>query len=191
MEQKYDPEQVEQIARHYQAIIELLGEDITRQGLEKTPIRAAKALLENTRGYKQQPDLIAQSAIFDHPGSEMVIVRDIEFHSLCEHHILPFFGTASIGYIPNGSIIGLSKLARIVDAFARRFQVQERLTKEICETIDQQLNPLGVIVVCRAQHLCMQMRGVEKQNAYTITTHYSGKFSDLALRQEFMQLISR
>ncbi len=184
-----DPKLVEQIAEHYRAIIELIGEDPDREGLLKTPTRAAKALLENTRGYAEQPAQIIQAALFDHEGSEIVIVKDIEFYSLCEHHLLPFFGKIHIGYIPNGSIVGLSKLGRIVDSFSRQFQVQERLTAEVCDLLVNELSN-DVIVVCEASHMCMQMRGVEKQRATTVTMHYHGDFEDNpSLRAEFMSLI--
>lgn len=184
-----DPKQVEEIAGHFKAIIELIGEDPNREGLLKTPMRAAKALLENTRGYNEDGNKILTSAIFKHDRSQMVIVRDIEFYSLCEHHMLPFFGTVSIGYIPNGEIVGLSKLGRVVDTCSRKLQVQERMTTELCEMIDNSLNNHGVIVVAHAQHLCMKMRGVEKQTAQTVTMHYCGAFEDKALRQEFLDLL--
>ena len=184
-----DPKLVEQIAEHYRAIIQLIGEDPEREGLLKTPTRAAKALLENTRGYAEDPASILHAAMFDHEGSEIVIVKDIEFYSLCEHHLLPFFGKVSIGYIPAGEIVGLSKLGRIVDSFSRRFQVQERLTAEICDLLAQELSG-DVIVVCDAQHMCMKMRGVEKQGAATVTMQYRGEFEhNLALRAEFLSLI--
>ena len=157
-------ETVEKIAAHFEEIIKLLGEDTQREGLLKTPIRAAKALYKSTKGYRGEDALtIAQKAIFEHAGSNMIIVKDIEFYSFCEHHILPFFGRVSIGYIPNGKMIGLSKLARIVDVFAQRLQVQERLTAEVCQAVAKSLDAKGVIVICNAQHLCMKMRGVEKQ----------------------------
>ncbi|MBR1882482.1 MAG: GTP cyclohydrolase I FolE [Muribaculaceae bacterium] len=180
---------VDQLAEHFRAIITLLGEDPNREGLVKTPCRAAKALLENTRGYAQDAASIVRSALFSHPGSEIVIVKDIEFYSLCEHHMLPFFGTVSIGYIPQGTIVGLSKLARIVDVYARRLQVQERLTDDVCSLLTRELSSQGVIVMCKAQHLCMKMRGVEKQNAETVTLQYSGVFQDVALREEFFRLM--
>ena len=184
-----DPKLVEQIAEHYRAIIQLIGEDPEREGLKKTPTRAAKALLENTRGYAEQPAQILRAAMFEHDGSEMVIVKDIEFYSLCEHHLLPFFGKVSIGYIPCGKIVGLSKLGRIVDSFSRQFQVQERLTAEICKLLSKELTG-DIIVVCEAEHMCMKMRGVEKQGATTVTMHYSGEFEqNLALRSEFLSLI--
>ena len=174
----------EQIAAHYRSIIELIGEDPDREGLAKTPMRAAKALIENTRGYHEDAD-----AIVEHEGSEIVIVKDIEFYSLCEHHILPFFGKVSIGYIPAGGIVGLSKLARIVDTFSRRLQVQERMTHDICELLARVLPNRGVIVYAEAQHMCMKMRGVEKQDSTTITFEYSGEFEDIHRQNEFFTLL--
>ena len=185
-----DPnETVEKIAAHFEEIIKLLGEDTQREGLLKTPIRAAKALYKSTQGYRGEDALtIAQKAIFEHAGSNMIIVKDIEFYSFCEHHILPFFGRVSIGYIPNGKMIGLSKLARIVNVFAKRLQVQERLTAEVCQAVAKSLDAKGVIVICNAQHLCMKMRGVEKQDSSTTTIDYIGKFENSpALRNEFFE----
>ncbi len=183
---------VEQIAQHYKAILELIGEDPNREGLLKTPRRAAKAIVDITEGYRQSPEEIATKAIFEHAGSQIVIVKDIEFYSLCEHHILPFFGKVSVGYIPKGKMIGLSKLARIVNVFARRLQVQERLTAQICKLIADVLPNDGVMVVCTAEHLCMKMRGVEKQDSATTTMDFSGKFADdPTLRAEFLNLINR
>jgi GTP cyclohydrolase I len=184
-------ETIKEIAGHYEAIIRLLGEDITREGLLKTPMRAAKAMAYVTRGYRQDADEIINEAIFTHEGSKMVLVKDIEFYSLCEHHILPFFGKVSIGYIPNGKTIGLSKLARLVDFYARRLQVQERLTAQICNLIMEKLNAKGVIVVCTGDHLCMKMRGVEKQNSATTTIETSGIFDESpALRDEFFKALA-
>ena len=184
-------ERIERIASHISEIIELLGEDGSREGLVKTPVRAAKALWFLTSGYRTKPEGVMQQALFAHDGSQMIVVRDIEFYSLCEHHILPFFGTISVGYLPNGKIIGLSKLARCVEVFARRLQVQERLTAELCREVERELGADGVMVVCRARHLCMQMRGVEKQNATTVTTHAEGRFAtDAGLRAEFLQAIT-
>lgn len=184
-------ERIERIASHISEIIELLGEDGSREGLVKTPVRAAKALWFLTSGYRTKPEDVMQQALFAHDGSQMIVVRDIEFYSLCEHHILPFFGTISVGYLPNGKIIGLSKLARCVEVFARRLQVQERLTAELCREVERELGADGVMVVCRARHLCMQMRGVEKQNATTVTTHAEGRFAtDAGLRAEFLQAIT-
>lgn len=181
-------ETIKAIADHYEAIIRLLGEDVTREGLVKTPMRAAKALAYITRGYRQDADEIINDAIFSHEGSRMVVVKDIEFYSLCEHHILPFFGKVSIGYIPDGKTIGLSKLARLVDFYARRLQVQERLTAQICKIVMEKLGAKGVIVVCTGDHLCMKMRGVEKQNSSTTTVETSGVFDTSAeLRDEFFK----
>lgn len=191
MSKELSQETIEEIARHYEAIISLLGEDITREGLVKTPMRAAKALAYVTRGYRQDPDDIINGAIFTHEGSRMVIVKDIEFYSLCEHHILPFYGKVSIGYIPNGKTIGLSKLARLVDFYARRLQVQERMTAQICRIVMEKLQAKGVIVVCNGEHLCMKMRGVEKQLSATTTVETAGEFDDSAiLREEFFKVIS-
>lgn len=181
---------IEEIAGHYKAIIRLLGEDTTREGLVKTPMRAAKAMVYATRGYRQDADAIINGAIFTHKGSNMVIVRDIEFYSLCEHHILPFFGKVSVGYIPDGRTIGLSKLARLVDFYARRLQVQERMTAQICKIVMEKLGAKGVIVTCTADHLCMKMRGVEKQLPATTTVETAGTFSDSAeLREEFFRAL--
>ncbi len=186
-----DPnETIEQIAVHFEEILKLLGEDSSREGLIKTPIRAAKALYNSTKGYRADAVEIANQAIFEYAGSKMIIVKDIEFYSFCEHHILPFFGKISIGYIPNGKMIGLSKLARIVDVYAQRLQVQERLTAEVCQAVAKSLDAKGVIVVCNAQHLCMKMRGVEKQESSTTTIDYIGKFEDsVELRNEFFESI--
>ncbi len=184
--EKHDEALVAEIAGHYREILRLIGEDPEREGLLKTPVRAAKAMIDLSAGYKQNALEIAQKAIFEHAGSKLVIVKDIEFYSVCEHHILPFFGVVSIGYIPKGKMIGLSKLARIVDCFARRLQVQERLTAEICDTLSQALPNDGVIVYCRAQHLCMKMRGVEKQDSSTVTLDYNGAFENIELRTEFL-----
>ncbi len=185
-------ETVNQIAEHYKAIITLLGEDVNREGLMKTPMRAAKALYYATQGYKQNADEVMKQAIFEHAGSRMIIVKDIEFYSFCEHHILPFFGRVSIGYIPNGKMIGLSKLARVVNVYARRLQVQERLTSQLCHSITETLSAKGVIVACNAQHLCMKMRGVEKQDSSTTTIDYCGDFeTSIDLRREFMDALGR
>ena len=169
--------------------LQAIGEDTQREGLVKTPERVAKAFLELTRGYYLDPAETLRSAMFEEEYDQMVVVKDIEFHSLCEHHILPFFGKVHIAYIPNGKIVGLSKIPRVVDIFSHRLQVQEHLTKQICDCIQQALNPLGTIVVIEAQHLCMQMRGVEKQGSITTTIYYSGVFSQADKRREFMQLI--
>lgn len=185
-----DDKVIAEIAAHYEAIIKLIGEDTTREGLLKTPVRAAKALVYATRGYRQNVHDIVNGAIFTHEGSRMIIVRDIEFYSFCEHHILPFFGRISIGYIPDGKIIGLSKVARIVDMFARRLQVQERLTEQVCTELQKILLAKGVIARCTAEHLCMKMRGVEKQQSLTTTLDYNGIFAtDPTLRHEFLSSI--
>ena len=169
--------------------LQAIGEDTQREGLVKTPERVAKAFLELTRGYDMDPAETLRSAMFEEEYDQMVVVKDIEFHSLCEHHILPFFGKVHIAYIPNGKIVGLSKIPRVVDIFSHRLQVQEHLTKQICDCIQQALNPLGTIVIIEAQHLCMQMRGVEKQGSITTTIYYSGVFSQADKRRELMQLI--
>lgn len=182
---------IAELAKHYESIIRLLGDDPTRPGLEKTPVRAAKALYYATQGYRKDAGEIMRSAIFDYAGSRMVIVKDIEFYSFCEHHILPFFGRVSIGYIPDGEMVGLSKLARVVDVHARRLQVQERLTAEICDTVSSSLKNKGVIVACNAQHLCMKMRGVEKQDSTTTSIEYTGEFAgNPALREEFFRMLA-
>ncbi|KAA6339849.1 GTP cyclohydrolase 1 [termite gut metagenome] len=174
---------------HYRDIIALLGEDTEREGLLKTPERVAKAMLTLTRGYGMNPDEILLSAKFQEKYSQMVLVKDIDFFSLCEHHLLPFYGKAHVAYIPNGYITGLSKIARVVDIFSHRLQVQERMTSQIKECIERTLNPLGVMVVIEAKHLCMQMRGVEKQNAITTTSDFTGAFNRAKTREEFMNLI--
>lgn len=185
-----DEERAALIADHYREIIKLIGEDPQREGLLRTPERAAKALVAITSGYRSDPVAIAHKAIFEHQGSKIVAVKDIEFYSICEHHILPFFGHISVGYLPKGKIIGLSKLPRIIDCFAKRLQVQENLTAQICEFLASELPNEGVIVSCDAQHLCMKMRGVEKQDSSTLTYECSGKFaSDPSLREEFFRLI--
>lgn len=185
-----DEERIDLIAEHYKEIIKLLGEDPEREGLVKTPHRTAKAMVAITSGYNSDPASIAKKAIFEHQGSRIVIVKDIEFYSMCEHHILPFFGKISIGYLPKGKIIGLSKIPRIVDCFAKRLQVQENLTAQICDLISRELPNEGVIVACSAEHLCMKMRGVEKQNSQTVTYECSGRFEeDPKLREEFFRLI--
>ncbi len=191
MERKdYDQTTIDGIAGHIEAIIRLLGEDPGRQGLLKTPVRAAKALYYATSGYRMNPSEIMRQAIFTHSGSRMIIVKDIEFYSLCEHHILPFFGHMSVGYIPDGNMLGLSKVARIVDAYARRLQVQERLTSQVCREMFETLPAKGVIVSCSAGHLCMKMRGVEKQDSMTTTTDWLGAFeSDPALRTDFFNAL--
>lgn len=184
-------ERIDAIATHYRAILELLGEDTEREGLKRTPFRAAKALVEVTQGYEQNPSDLIRSAMFDYSGRSMVIVKDIEFYSLCEHHILPFYGKVSVGYMPEGKIVGLSKIARVVNALAKRLQVQERLTSELCEVLTATLGAKGVIVLCEAGHMCMKMRGVEKQDSMTSTLEYSGVFDDEKLRSEFMEMLNR
>lgn len=182
-------EKIDSIAEHYRAILELLGEDVEREGLKRTPFRAAKALVEVTQGYDMNPESLIKSAMFEYDGKSMVIVKDIEFYSLCEHHILPFFGKVSVGYIPSGKIVGLSKVARIVNALAKRLQVQERLTSELCEVLYRTLGAKGVIVACEAGHLCMKMRGVEKQDSTTTTVECCGAFEDNNLRAEFLKML--
>lgn len=177
------------LADHYAEILQLLGEDATREGLVKTPIRVARAWLELTRGYDEDPVAILRSALFSETYHNMVVVKDIEFYSLCEHHLLPFFGKVHIAYIPNGEITGLSKLARVVNTFSHRLQVQERMTQEIAHAIQEALHPLGVMVVVEARHLCMQMRGVAKQEASTTTMHHIGAFEHAETRQEFFEQI--
>lgn len=185
-----DLDKVEAIAEHYKAILQLIGEDPEREGLQKTPMRAAKALWYVTSGYRQDAGEIMRQAIFEYAGSRMIIVKDIEFYSLCEHHILPFFGKISIGYIPDGNMIGLSKLARLVNVYAQRLQVQERLTAQICTSVMETLNAKGAIVLCNGQHLCMKMRGVEKESSTTTTCDYAGEFeNDAALRNEFFSAL--
>lgn len=186
MEENDKEQRIDEIAGHIKAIIELLGEDPERQGLVKTPVRAAKALWHLTSGYRSDADAIMEQALFDHEGSQIVTVRDIEFYSMCEHHILPFFGKVTVGYVPDGRIVGLSKIARIVNVFARRLQVQERFTAQICEQVRKSVGAKGVFVICSGEHLCMKMRGVEKQHAATVTMHYNGVFEDAALRAEFL-----
>lgn len=181
----------EEIARHYIEILRLLGEDVNREGLLKTPKRVAKALQFLTYGYQTDPGEILKSAMFKEEYRQMVIVKDIDFYSLCEHHMLPFYGKAHVAYIPNNYITGLSKIARVVDVFARRLQIQERMTTQIKSCIQETLNPLGVMVVIEAQHLCMQMRGVEKQNSITITSDFTGVFQHAKTREEFMNLIRK
>lgn len=184
-----DTQAEEQLRLLVAQTLHLIGENPQREGLLKTPERVAKCLAQLTGGYAMNPTKILRSAIFREQHSQMVVVRDMEFYSLCEHHILPFFGKAHIGYIPNGTIVGLSKLPRMVDAFARRLQVQERLTAQIAQCIDETLQPKGVIVVLQAQHLCMQMRGVEKQGAITQTIDYRGLFEQPDKRSEFLALL--
>lgn len=185
-----DEQRIDAVARRFSEIIELLGDNPSREGLVKTPVRAAKALWYLTSGYRSEPSTTLRSALFEHDGSKVVIVKDIEFYSLCEHHVLPFFGKVSIAYIPGGKIVGLSKLARAVDICARKLQVQERFTAELVEAVSEALNAEGVMVVCNAQHLCMKMRGVEKQDSSTTTIDYSGRFAvDATLRAEVLSQI--
>ncbi|WP_053187823.1 GTP cyclohydrolase I FolE [Sunxiuqinia dokdonensis] len=188
--EKFDRLHTEKISEHYREIIDLLGEDVTREGLQKTPLRVAKAMQFLLQGYEQDPEAMLRSAMFKEDYRQMVIVKDIEIYSMCEHHMLPFIGKAHVGYIPDGYITGLSKIARVVDAFSRRLQVQERLTLQIKECIQNTLNPLGVAVVIEAQHLCMQMRGIQKQHSITTTSDFTGAFQRVATREEFIKLIS-
>lgn len=178
------------VANHYQKVLGLIGEDPDRQGIKDTPMRMAKAMSFLTRGYREDPVRILQDALFDEDYDQMVLVKDIEVYSLCEHHLLPFFGKAHVAYIPNGRIVGLSKIPRLVDTFARRLQVQERLTTQIRDCIQDTLKPQGVAVVIEAQHMCMQMRGVQKQNSITTTSAFHGQFLKEKTRQEFITLIS-
>lgn len=186
----FDEGRTDKLSYHYNEILKLLGENPEREGLLKTPLRVAKAMQFMTQGYQQNPEEILRSALFKEDYRQMVIVKDIEIYSLCEHHMLPFIGRAHVAYIPNGYITGLSKIARVVEAYARRLQVQERLTQQIKNCIQNTLHPLGVAVVIEAQHLCMMMRGVQKQNSVTTTSDFSGAFEKLATREEFIRLIS-
>ncbi|MBQ8864801.1 MAG: GTP cyclohydrolase I FolE [Bacteroidaceae bacterium] len=192
MEQQQKHEQTtaqQQIEEHIHAILNLLGEDAQREGLLKTPTRVAKAMKNLTCGYEQDPVAILNSAKFNEDYRQMVIVRDINFYSLCEHHMLPFYGKVHVAYIPDGQVTGLSKIARVVDCFSHRLQIQERMTKQIRECIQEALSPLGVMVVVEAQHMCMQMRGVEKQGSITTTSDFCGAFNQAKTREEFLQLI--
>jgi GTP cyclohydrolase I len=188
-EERYDEQTTAEIAAHYKEILRLLGEDPEREGLVKTPERVAKALQFLTHGSHQDGAEILRSAMFKEEYQQMVLVKDIELYSTCEHHVMPFIGKAHVAYIPNGQITGLSKIARVVETFARRLQVQERLTLQIKECIQKTLNPLGVMVVVEAQHLCMQMRGVKKQNSVTTTSDFCGAFNQAKTREEFMNLL--
>ena len=191
MKIEHDEKLIAEIAGHYREILRLVGEDPEREGLRKTPERAAKALVDITQGYRQNPLEIARKAIFEYEGSKIVMVKDIEFYSMCEHHVLPFFGKVAVGYIPKGKMIGLSKLARIEESFARRLQVQERLTAQVCALLAEAMPTEGVIVACNAQHLCMKMRGVEKQDSSTTTLDYCGRFeTEPSLRDEFIRLLN-
>ncbi|MBK8623224.1 MAG: GTP cyclohydrolase I FolE [Saprospiraceae bacterium] len=187
----YQPEITEKISQQYRNIIQTLGEDPDREGLIKTPERAAKAMQFLTQGYALSAEDILKSALFKEEYNEMVIVKDIEVYSMCEHHMLPFFGKAHIAYIPNGYVVGLSKIPRVVDVFARRLQVQERLTQEILQAIDQTLKPQGCAVVIEAIHMCMMMRGVQKQNSSTTTSAFTGQFHQVETRSEFLSLIGK
>ena len=184
-------DQIEQLKIHYKEVLKLLGEDPEREGLVKTPERVAKAMLTLTRGYSMDAAEILNSAKFKEEYNQMVIVKDIKFYSLCEHHMLPFYGKVHVAYIPNGYITGLSKIARVVDVFSHRLQVQERMTLQIKDCIQKALNPLGVMVVVEAQHMCMQMRGVEKDDSITTTSDFCGAFNQAKTREEFLKLISK
>ena len=182
-------EGLEELAEHYKRVLELIGEDTERDGLLKTPMRVAKAMQILTRGYAQDAHKVLTDALFDEKYNQMVIVKDIDFFSMCEHHMLPFYGKVHVAYIPNGYITGLSKIARVVDIYSHRLQVQERLTQQIKDCIQNTLHPLGVMVVVEAKHMCMQMRGVEKQTAITTTSDFSGAFNQAKTREEFMNLL--
>ena len=190
---EYDNERyregIEELADHYKEVLKLLGEDPEREGLQKTPMRVAKAMQTLTKGYQMDAHKILTDALFKEDYNQMVIVKDIDFFSLCEHHMLPFYGKAHVAYIPNGYITGLSKIARVVDIYSHRLQLQERMTQQIKDCIEETLHPLGVMVVVEAKHMCMQMRGVEKQNSITTTSDFSGAFNQAKTRQEFMNLI--
>ena len=187
---KEDKTTTKNIAEHVSAIITELGEDVTRQGLQRTPERVGEAFQYLTKGYKEDPDAILRSALFEDDYRHMVVVKDIDFYSLCEHHLLPFFGKVHIAYIPNGKrVTGLSKIARVVDVYARRLQIQERMTTQIKDCIQRTLDPLGVLVVVEAEHLCMKMRGTEKQNSITTTSDFTGAFTRPETRNEFLRLI--
>lgn len=186
----FDEAAIDELALNYRNILRIIGEDVQREGLDKTPERVAKSMQFLLQGYKTDPVEILRSAMFKEDYRQMVIVKDIEIYSMCEHHLLPFFGKAHVAYIPNGTITGLSKIARVVDVFARRLQVQERLTTQIKECIQDTLKPLGVAVVIEAQHLCMQMRGIQKQHSITTTSDFTGAFQKNATRDEFIKLIS-
>jgi len=187
--EEYNQESIDELAKSYTSVLTTIGEDVSREGILKTPTRAAKAMQFLTHGYDLNPAEILKSAMFKDDYSQMVIVKDIEIYSLCEHHLLPFFGKAHIAYIPNGHIVGLSKIPRVADAFARRLQVQERLTTEILDCIQETLNPLGVAVVIECKHLCMSMRGIQKQNSVTTTSAFTGAFENDTTRAEFIRLI--
>ena len=184
-------EGLDELASHYKQVLTLLGEDPEREGLEKTPMRVAKAMQVLTRGYTQDPHKVLTDALFEEKYNQMVIVKDIDFFSMCEHHMLPFYGKAHVAYIPDGYICGLSKIPRVIDIFSHRLQVQERLTLQVMEAIREALNPRGVMVVMEAEHMCMQMRGVEKQHSCTTTSSFCGAFEQAKTREEFLQLIKR
>ena len=188
--ERYNPQTLSKLAYHYKEILGLIGEDVSREGLIETPMRVAKAVQFFTHGYDIDPADILRSAMFEEDYKQMVIVKEIEIYSLCEHHMVPMVGKGHVAYIPNGKIVGLSKIPRVVDCFARRLQVQERLTKQIKDCIQDTLNPLGVAVVIEAQHLCMSMRGVQKQNSVTTTSDFTGAFLRKETREEFLHLIS-
>ena len=187
--ERFDAKAIEELKHHYTEILRLLGEDPAREGLQKTPERVAKAMSFLTKGYDENPLEIIRSATFREEYKQMVLVKDIELYSLCEHHMLPFYGKAHVAYIPNGHITGLSKIARVVDIFSHRLQVQERLTLQVQECIQETLKPLGTMVVCEARHMCMMMRGVEKQNSITTSSSFSGAFNQAKTREEFMNLL--
>ena len=189
-EEKYDSRNTKKLIKRYEDILDSVGEDKTREGLIKTPERASKAMQFLTHGYDLDPDEIIKSALFKEDYNEMVIVKDIELYSLCEHHMLPFFGKAHIAYIPKGYIVGLSKIPRIVDAYARRLQVQERLTQDVLQCIERTLKPMGVAIIVEAAHMCMMMRGVQKQNSVTTTSAFTGAFKQAETRSEFLNLVS-
>ncbi|MBT3385290.1 MAG: GTP cyclohydrolase I FolE [Prolixibacteraceae bacterium] len=188
--ENFDETTTNELSKNYRNILSLIGEDVLREGLDKTPERVAKAMQFLLQGYKNDPVEILKSAMFKEDYRQMVIVKDIEIYSMCEHHLLPFFGKAHVAYIPNGTITGLSKIARVVDVFSRRLQVQERLTMQIKDCLQDTLKPLGVAVVIEAQHLCMQMRGIQKQHSITTTSDFTGAFQKTATRDEFIKLIS-
>jgi GTP cyclohydrolase I len=188
---QFDSSITSKISEHYSEIIQLLGENVEREGLVKTPERVAKAMQFLMQGYEQDPEEIIKSAVFTEDYRQMVIVKDIDFYSMCEHHMLPFFGKAHVAYIPNKKITGLSKIARVVEVYARRMQVQERMTTQIKECIQKTLNPMGVMVIIEAQHLCMQMRGVQKQHSITTTSDFTGIFETAKTREEFINLINK
>ncbi len=187
--ERFDKNRIEQLTLHYKEIIKLIGENPEREGLLETPERVAKAMLFLTQGYDMDPEAILESALFTDDYKEMIVVKDIEIFSMCEHHMLPFIGKAHVAYIPNGKITGLSKIARVVEVYARQLQIQEKLTRQIKNCIQKTLNPLGVAVVIEARHLCMQMRGVQKQNSVTTTSDFTGAFQNQNTRQEFLNLI--